>query len=692
MDQIAEIYGLNNNEISITEEIINNWEKILKNDISSKDTKIISEKINIDDYNLNFPDEKIIIDDCNRTKINEGNLEENFEENLKKILIFYCKLNEIKYKQGLNEILAPFLLLKSKINISLNRIFNLFSYFIDNFFNNFYYDNEIYSFKICFSLLNLLLKYHDPNIFNLFEINGISSDLYSTNFLLTTNCNKNDLKITYLLWNFLIEEQNKLFIFYLIIAILKYKKNEFVNFDQTNLLSYFGKIKIKNKDELNDIINLSKIIKNNTPKSFEILVEKLEIFKPNSLYLKYNYEFYNIETLLTLPLLPNEILYKIYENKEIFCYDKNCKNFSLFSKENFKLENEKENECKFCKNKIKEEEKINFYFIDLRLLDLNNNNKNKNNNNNNQIGSILNLNNFFNQNELNNSNFLEISSNLLDKIIEKKDSFHIVLIPTKTDNFNEYEKQYNIEKEKYSINFNKEKFFKKLLKSNENNNNLKQYLIIKNIIQLLIQSNFPFVSYVFGGFKEIHNLILLNNLTFNEHNKNKCFLCKENQKNFYEIENSEEYYKNKIKNNVINNSYDKNMEKNLLEKKDNFISPIDKIKIENFNNFLTNKNNKVFHCFLIWHNMNIINEKIILIIFPEIIKLFIFNNKNKNEICFDLIEDINFINIIELKRYKNTFNLIYTLNKKNHDIKIDLFTDKDSDFFELSLKDKIQNE
>ena len=36
MAQIAEIYGLNNNEISITEEIINNWEKILKNDILQK--------------------------------------------------------------------------------------------------------------------------------------------------------------------------------------------------------------------------------------------------------------------------------------------------------------------------------------------------------------------------------------------------------------------------------------------------------------------------------------------------------------------------------------------------------------------------------------------------------------------------------------------------------------------------------
>ena len=690
MDQIAEIYGLNSDENIITEEMINNWEKILKNDFSSKNTKIISDKINFDDYNLSFSDEKIIIDDCKRTKIKEGNSEENFEENLKKILIFYCKLNEIKYKQGLNEILAPFLLLKSKINISLNRIFNLYSYFIDNFFNNFYYDNELYSLKICFSLLNLLLKYHDPNIFNLFEINGISAELYSTNFLLTTNSNKNDLKITYLLWNFLIEEKNKLFIFYIIIALLKYKKNVFVNFDQTNLLSYFAKIKIQDKYELNDIINLSKIIKNNTPKSFEILVEKLEIFKPNSLYLKYNYEFYNIETLLTLPLLPNEILYKIYENKEIFCYDKNCKNFSLFSKENFKLENEKENECKFCKNKIKEEEKINFYFIDLRLLDLNNNNKNKNNNNNNQIGSILNLNNFFNQNELNNSNFLEISSNLLDKIIEKKDSFHIVLIPTKTDNFNEYEKQYNIEKEKYSINFNKEKFFKKLLKSNENNNNLKQYLIIKNIIQLLIQSNFPFVSYVFGGFKEIHDLILLNNLTFNEHNKNKCFLCIENQKNFYKIENSEEFYKNKIKN--VINSNENIINKNSNEKDDNFILAKEKINIENFNKFLTDKNIKIFHCFLIWHNMNIINEKIIIIIVSKIIKLFIFNNKNKNEICFDLIENINYENMIELKRYKNIFHLIYNLNQKNHEIKIDLFTDKDSEYFETTLKNNIQKE
>ena len=90
--------------------------------------------------------------------------------------------------------------------------------------------------------------------------------------------------------------------------------------------------------------------------------------------------------------------------------------------------------------------------------------------------------------------------------------------------------------------------------------------------------------------------------------------------------------------------------------------------------------------------MNIINEKIIIIKFPELIKLFIFNNKNKNEICFDLIDNIDFNNIIELKRYKNLFNLIYTLNKKNHDIKIDLFTDKDAQFFETSLKDKIQNE
>jgi hypothetical protein len=320
----------------------------------------------------------------------------------------------------------------------------------------------------------------------------------------------------------LIEEKNKLFIFYIIIALLKYKKNVFVNFDQTNLLSYFAKIKIQDKYELNDIINLSKIIKNNTPKSFEILVEKLEIFKPNSLYLKYNYEFYNIETLLTLPLLTNEILYKIYENKEIFCYDKNCKNFSLFSKENFKLENEKENECKFCKNKIKEEEKINFYFIDLRLLDLNNNNKNKNNNkdsnSNKKDNKLISINKIQVIKNYNSSNaYKNINKNLTN--IKNYIKFHI----NNNNNNNN---------------------------SKNNNNNKKENILIKNRNNNTLNYNNFKKNQTLKSFSVKKNLLNNNNNIFNninnhifEHNNNKNFTNRKkenktkNNKNVNEIVN-----------------------------------------------------------------------------------------------------------------------------------------------------------
>ena len=108
----------------ISHNLINNWEEKLK--LKNIYTKTISEDINIDDYNLSFEYENTVINDCVRTRVNERFNYPDFEENLKKLLIYYCKLNNIEYKQGINEILGPFLLLRIKINISIARIFNLF--------------------------------------------------------------------------------------------------------------------------------------------------------------------------------------------------------------------------------------------------------------------------------------------------------------------------------------------------------------------------------------------------------------------------------------------------------------------------------------------------------------------------------------------------------------------------------------
>ena len=84
------------------------------------------------------------------------------------VLTRYCKRNEIKYKQGLNEVLAPFLYMmqehnkKSESQLDLKFVYNSFSAFLNRYLTNFYKEDEFYSLQISLAFLQLLHKYHDP--------------------------------------------------------------------------------------------------------------------------------------------------------------------------------------------------------------------------------------------------------------------------------------------------------------------------------------------------------------------------------------------------------------------------------------------------------------------------------------------------------------------------------------------------
>ena len=85
----------------INQEIITKWEKVLLSDKSPK-TKIISEYININDYCLSYASSDIVKNDSHRTRVKERFNFPDFETTLQKCLIFFCKLNNMEYKQGLN--------------------------------------------------------------------------------------------------------------------------------------------------------------------------------------------------------------------------------------------------------------------------------------------------------------------------------------------------------------------------------------------------------------------------------------------------------------------------------------------------------------------------------------------------------------------------------------------------------------
>ena len=103
---------------------------------------------------------------------------------LETILTFYCKRENISYKQGLNEVAAPFIYFK-KSKITLSNIYNYFLLFVEKFLPNAYVDNDFLGLQCSLKILVILLKYHDPKLYAFLMANDMTPEIYATPWFLT---------------------------------------------------------------------------------------------------------------------------------------------------------------------------------------------------------------------------------------------------------------------------------------------------------------------------------------------------------------------------------------------------------------------------------------------------------------------------------------------------------------------------
>ena len=702
----------------ISEELIEKWEKILKSNKLTK-ARTVAEDINFDDYNLAYDSFQTILNDSKRTRVKERFNFTDFETVLQKMLVYFCKLNNIEYKQGLNEVLGPFLLLKVKIpKLKLSKIYNLFTLFIDYFFSNYYYEIELFSFRCSISLVNLLLKYHEPSLYSLFKENNISPEMYAINWLLTTYANKNSLEITYTLWDTMLEENDQLFMHFMVIAFLLHHKKKFIETDGSSIPVFFSKNQIGTKELLTEIVKSAREIRKNTPVSLRLLVKNLEIFKSRTTRVKDMYEKYCPEQILAMPVLAEELLSNVNSKKRnIPCLNEKCDNF--FMKDEIKYINEEDKEknlstyCEICRN-YNLKNNLKYIIIDLR------------NKSDSQIkdsitneGTFIFINNdILSQETLNKGNPGEVLTEQINKLkSDSNENIHIVLMTNDTENYDEYEYNYQetqIESKKSKIlnilnttinNIKKkidEQINKKEIKQEKYlqiKMQIKQYELIKSILNYLLENEYPYISYILGGYKSLHDMCIKYNIPIIKHKSNNCYLCTTKSLDENNIDRKEPSYKiiNKQRNYNINvmrrfsDSYRKRSDVNNEENKSDLKNRIiEEIPVTEMNEHLNNKNNKIYHCLLIWHNMNDINEKVIVIFFEKSINIYKMNVK-KEGIFFDLIEKIDFDNMKDVKRDKNIFNLYYKINDKNNDIKIDIFTDNDGDSFFKLMNNILEN-
>lgn len=318
----------------ITDETIIIWESILLDSSSNFTCHLIYDDNKILKQELDVNNQRVIKNDCDRTRVRESSLLIDFKINLELMLTFYCKINNFFYKQGLNEILAPFLLLKSCIpSLTYFKIFNLYSCFIAKFLPNYYFEKDFYSLQSSLSLLYCLLKYHNPMLYYILDYACISPEMFATSWILTMLSSKCSLPVVLSLFDIIIKENDEIFILYFIVAFLSKNQIKIIEKDYSYIPATLSVITISSIEEVHEIYIEAIKLKLSTPFSFKLYIDEIGILKRsiNSTKRLDNHE--KIVKLNSIPFFSSELIYFLF-NDNISCVKSSCCNFIKGSKSN----------------------------------------------------------------------------------------------------------------------------------------------------------------------------------------------------------------------------------------------------------------------------------------------------------------------------------------------------------------------
>jgi hypothetical protein len=173
----------------------------------------------IESCELSLPNQRVVIHDAERTRSDQPSFRSPaMQSRIVRLLTAFCKFGHgfgsettsfesVPYRQGLNELLAPFLMLQTSEPLSDAKIMGLFSRLIALYVPRVFADTNDSDFTALQSslrLLSLLLQYHDPKLHQFIEQFDVPPELYATPWFLTLfgrSMSRTDL---YHLWDLLI--------------------------------------------------------------------------------------------------------------------------------------------------------------------------------------------------------------------------------------------------------------------------------------------------------------------------------------------------------------------------------------------------------------------------------------------------------------------------------------------------------
>jgi len=602
---------------------------------------------------LEREDQRVILNDCRRTRVRESKLIPGFPKILEAIITHYCTSKEIFYKQGLNEVFGPLLLLKYKFkSLKLSKLYDIGEVFIDEFLPNYFYQRDLYSLKSSLGLFVILLKYHEPSVYNRLDSTEILPEMYATNPLTTLMSGKLKIDLVYELWEKIIKTQDPLIIHFLLVALYIYHREMIINCDKSYLATLITAITISSKEELDFIFDLALKLREKTPYSYRILVNKIGFLKKNNKDIEKTYKLYEPQSIPAMPIFPLEIM-KITIRTSVDCVDPECKNCKLNKNKDSEMDNEysdlgdfenkisdgflkfQENMnmhvCEKCDMKI--DKKMKHILLDLRIL-----NYGEEEDDTEKTGFLPMMINV-DQDELKSEDFSKIITN---RFLMERGNYHFIFLTSSTDNFSDFENKFymdnitELDKKKMMFGLIKQRKVDKELNLEDAQKNLtwkeiyklKEYDNFRNTLKIMQKENYPYVGYVYGGFNEVHKESFNVDYELLFHNEDNCFLCQEKKKKKNALRRLSK--KEKRKNEIIKSE----ISDTLWEHKK-------KIKYSQINELYNGKNESLHICILSkYKNKNYEDDKtqifIILSFENYTMELFKFEQKKQyNDIEVD---------------------------------------------------------
>lgn len=269
--------------------------------------------------NLDLPNQRVINSDVDRTRTGVLTMKEKGQ--MEMLLTYYCKEFNTSYKQGMNEIVAPFLLM-ARHGLPLHMVYLLFKTFLHKYLPTMFADQNFKPLQAMFLLFRLILRYIDPRLSTFFLVNHIEPQLFLTPWLLTLYAGKiNDLQTLYLLWEEIINEDDMMFPLFISLAvIMHYKEDLFLSADKI-IPQVISHISLNDQSEMVKIIAEARGIKNNLPYSILIKIAHCGVFDLE----KIDALIESLEKEACLALLSCEVVHRAYPEIDICpCNSANC--------------------------------------------------------------------------------------------------------------------------------------------------------------------------------------------------------------------------------------------------------------------------------------------------------------------------------------------------------------------------------